>query len=270
MNRLRSILQLRQADIDRERQGCDLRRLALDAAARSDRRDFVAAVRDQPCAIVAEIKRASPSAGVLSADCDPASRARAYADGGAAALSVLTERRHFRGSWQDLRSAKDAAPIPVLCKDFVVDEYQIWRAAANGADAVLLIVAALDDAQLRSFQRICDDLVLAALVEVHDALDVGRALAANARLIGVNNRDLATFSVDTDTAIRLRPLIPGHVPVIAESGYRSAAQLARAFAHGIDAVLMGETLMRSAEPQRHLRELVDACTRGDGWPAWSA
>ncbi|MDQ6780494.1 MAG: indole-3-glycerol phosphate synthase TrpC [Candidatus Eremiobacteraeota bacterium] len=270
MNRLRAIVQLRHADIKLEKKRCDLRRLALAAAARTDRRDFVAALRERPRAIVAEIKRASPSAGPLRPGCDAASRARAYADGGAAALSVLTEQRHFCGSWQDLRRAKDAAAIPVLCKDFVVDEYQIWQAAVHGADAVLLIVAALDDTQLVRFQRLCDDLVLAALVEVHDALDVQRALAAQARLIGLNNRDLATFAVDTDTAIRLRTLIPAQLPVVAESGYHSAAQLARVFERGVDAVLMGEALMRATEPQRHLRELMDACSHHDGRPAWSA
>jgi indole-3-glycerol phosphate synthase len=200
-------------------------------------------------AIIAEFKRSSPSAGPIAAGADPAAVAKAFARGGAAALSVLTEPDKFHGSINDLRAARAATSLPVLCKDFIFDQYQVWEAVAAGADAVLLIAAMLDDAELRTLVELAKDLHVAALVEVHDALEVPRSVAAGAAVVGINNRDLHSFAVDITTALRIRPLIPRSIVVVAESGYKNAGDIAACARAGIDAVLVGEALMRCADPQ---------------------
>ena len=228
---------------------------ALD---RKGMRDFRAALRRSRPALIAEFKRASPSAGAIDGGADAASVAADYERGGASALSVLTEPERFRGSFADLQAARAATALPVLCKDFIVDAYQLWEAAAYGADAVLLIAAALDDERLREFIALCGRLRLCALVEVHDEAEVRRALAAGAGLIGINNRDLRTFSVDLATAPRLRALIPGDTTVVAESGYRNGEEVAACARAGIDAVLIGEALMRDRDRCGAARRLLAA------------
>ncbi len=257
MRYLDAILADRYADIRSEKRLVPVEILQGMAAERTEYRDFEAALGSERPAIIAEIKRASPSAGVISADCEPAKIASAYERGGAAALSVLTEPKRFRGSFADLCAARAAVAIPVLCKDFVIDDFQIWKAAAFGADALLLIVAALDDDRLRAFLRLSNDLRLATLVEVHDETEASRAVAAGARIIGINNRDLASFAVDTATAERVRTVIPGGPLVVGESGYSSPAQFAQGVAGGLDGFLVGENLMRSDDKAAALRALRD-------------
>ena len=205
---------------------------------------------------IAEFKRRSPSAGWIRQGADPAPTARVYAAGGAAALSVLTDEPFFGGGLEDLRAAREAVTIPVLRKDFMVDRYQVAEARAAGADAILLIVSALSDEAIAVLLQAAGDYGVDALVEAHDQAEVRRAVALGARIIGVNNRDLKTFTMDRDLAIRLRPLVPPDRVMVAESGIRDAADVRALGAAGIDAVLVGETLMRAADPGAALRELL--------------
>jgi indole-3-glycerol phosphate synthase len=217
-----------------------------------------AALAGPGMAIIAEYKRRSPSAGEIRADLTVADVARAYAAGGAAAMSVLTEERHFAGSLGDLRAARAACDLPLLRKDFIVDEYQLLEAAEAGAAAILLIVAALSDARLRELSVAAYDLGLDALVEVHDRAELARALAAGADLIGINNRDLRDFSVDLGRTFEVLRDVPAGVTIVAESGIRTLDQLERLGAAGVDAALLGEALMRAPDPRFALAELVGA------------
>lgn len=226
---------------------------ALEQAARSapPPRDFAGALRapDRRLAVIAELKRRSPSKGDLAPDLDPERTARAYEEGGAAALSVLTDEAFFGGSVDDLRAARDATAIPVLRKDFTLDPVQVYEARAIGADAVLLIVAALpEDALLAELHALAHELALAVLVEAHDARELERALAAGATIVGVNCRDLGTFAEDLTTAERLAATIPSGVIAVAESAIREPADAARMAAAGYDAVLVGEMLVREEDP----------------------
>ena len=221
-------------------------------------RDFAAALRGSGAAIIAEFKRSSPSRGMISDRLSPAAAATAYERGGAAALSALTDERYFGGSLQDLRDARAACSLPVLRKDFIIDEWQLRESAAAGADAVLLICAALGDDELQAMIGAARELGLAALVEAHDAVEVGRAIAAGATVIGVNNRDLTTFKVDLDTTRHLRPLIPPDRIVVSESGISSAEDMRALAALGVHAALVGEALMTAPDPAAKTRELVEA------------
>ncbi len=222
----------------------------------SGRRDFAAALTSRQPAIIAEIKKASPSRGILAAQFDPAGIARLYQQGGASALSVLTDEKHFQGSLADLESARAAVSLPVLRKDFTIDPYHVQEAAAHGADAILLIAAILSERQMRDFRELAERYRMAALVEVHDAEELGPAVASGARIIGVNNRDLNTFEVSLDTALRLAEKIPAGVVKVAESGIHSAADVARLRAAGYQAFLVGEHLMRSGDPAGALQALL--------------
>jgi indole-3-glycerol phosphate synthase len=245
---LNELLTRRTAAVEKKKTELPLEALRNGALGRADVRDFELALRYRSPAIIAEFKRASPSAGDINVNADVQAVVRAYERGGAVALSVLTEPELFRGSFDDLRSARSAVALPVLCKDFIVDGYQIWEAAAEGADAVLLIAAALDDRRLREFLKLVQCLGLSALVEVHDEDEAARALSARARIIGVNNRDLHSFGVDVETALRVRRMLPDSVVVVAESGYRTAEEVGRCFRSGVHAVLIGESLMRAGDP----------------------
>jgi indole-3-glycerol phosphate synthase len=211
-------------------------------------RGFAAALRTAGLSVIAEVKRRSPSAGVLAADLDVAERAAAYQEGGAAAVSVLTEPDHFAGSPGDLVAVRLAADLLVLRKDFVIDPAQVWQSRALGADAVLLIAAILDDRGLSELLGAAAAAGLDALVEVHDEREAERAVALGAGLIGVNNRDLGTFRVDLATAERLRPLLPDDAVAVAESGVSGASAAARMAAAGFDAILVGEALVRAEDP----------------------
>jgi indole-3-glycerol phosphate synthase len=193
---------------------------------------------------------------------------RAYERGGAAAVSVLTEEDYFRGSLEDLREAKASARLPVLRKDFVFDEYQVFESAAAGADALLLIVAALDDETLARLLRLTEEeLGMDALVEVHTADELSRALGAGARIVGVNNRDLRTFEVSLETSVELAGLAPAGTLLVSESGLRGAGDVERLRACGFRAFLVGETLMRAADPETALRHLAGGGGRGESPPA---
>lgn len=205
---------------------------------------------------IAEFKRRSPSAGWIRQDGDAAAVTAAYVEAGAAALSVLTDTPFFGGTLADLGAARAAVPVPILRKDFMIDRYQVAEARAAGADAILIIVSALDDAAISGLLADAGDFGLDALVEAHDRDEVLRAVALGARIVGINNRDLKTFTVDRELAIRLRPLVPADCLVVAESGIRDGGDVARVGAAGIDAVLVGETLMRAPDPGAALRALL--------------
>jgi indole-3-glycerol phosphate synthase len=223
---------------------------------------FVSALRRTgaaaPLRLLCEIKKASPSKGLLRADFDPEAIARAYAEGGATALSVLTEPDYFQGAPEHLTRARRAARLPCLMKDFVIEPWQLDEAVSLGADAVLLIVGLLEGDRLPQFVRLARDRGLDALVEVHDGDELGRALGAEAPLIGINNRDLNTFEVDFELALRLRPAIPQSVTVVAESGIATPDDIRRLSDAGIDAALIGEAFMRQPDVAAATRALADA------------
>ena len=207
--------------------------------------------------IIAEFKRRSPSAGTIRSDLSATDVATCYERGGACAISVLTDEQYFSGSILDLGAIRESTALPLLRKDFIIDEIQIYEAAAVGADAVLLIAAALDDGALARLRATAEDeLGLDAVVEVHTSEELHRAVMTGAKLIGVNNRDLRTFAVDTSTAVRLRARMPQGVVSVAESGYRTADDLAACARAGYDGVLIGEALMRERDPGRALAALI--------------
>jgi len=228
------------------------------AAAAAPARDFRAALRAPGLSVIAEIKRRSPSVGAIDEHLDPSLRAAAYEAGGAAALSVLTEPDHFGGSLDDLETARAAVGLPVLRKDFVLHSAQIWQARAHGADAILLIVAALSDRDLTELLETAEEAGVAALVEAHTASEARRAASAGASIIGVNNRDLTSFTVDLATAEGLRGELPAEAVTVAESGVSNPAGAARMAAAGYDAVLVGEALVRASDPADLVRRLRGA------------
>jgi len=222
----------------------------------TQRRDFLAALTRRQAAIIAEIKKASPSKGILADQFDPAGIARSYEQGGAAALSVLTDEKHFQGSLSDLGSARAAARLPVLRKDFTIEAYHIHQAAAYCADAILLIAAILSERQMRDFRELAERYRMAALVEVHDEEELKPALASGARLVGVNNRNLHTFEVKLETSLRLADKIPSDVVRVAESGIHASADVQRLRGAGYQAFLVGEHLMKSRDPEAAMRALL--------------
>lgn len=219
--------------------------------------------------VIAEVKRASPSKGDLAEIADPAALAASYAGAGAAAISVLTEGRRFKGSLDDLRAVRERVDVPLLRKDFLVTTYQLWEARAAGADLVLLIVAGLDPSLLADLHGEAVALGLTPLVEVHDEREVEVAVDAGAQLVGVNARDLRTLEVHPDCFTRVAPLLPEGIVRVAESGITSPADVTRLVAHGADVVLVGETLVRSADPARTLTELREAGAAAAARPARS-
>ena len=221
-------------------------------------RDFAAALRGAGLSVIAEVKQRTPSMGVLTEDYDPARLAAAYEQGGASAISVLTHGFGFGGAVEHLDAVRSATQLPILRKDFITDAYQVLEARAHGADAVLLIVAALQPHELKHLLEVARHHGLAALVEVHDDLEVRAAKLAGATLIGVNHRDLRTFAVDLSLTERLRSWIPSDCVLVAESGIKTRADAHRMRAAGADAVLVGELLMRAADPAAVIRELRDA------------
>jgi indole-3-glycerol phosphate synthase len=211
-------------------------------------RGFAAALRRPgEVRLLAEVKRRSPSAGDIRPGADPVEVARAYVDGGAAALSVLTDREYFGGDLDFLRAVRSAVPVPVIRKDFLIHPVQVWEARAAGADAVLLIVRILEQPLLAELHALAIELGMDVLVEAHTEAELDRALEAGATLVGVNNRDLDTFVTDLDLCVRLAPRVPAHVTYVGESGIRTAADVDRLGAAGIDAILVGESLMRQPD-----------------------
>jgi len=235
----------------------EIRDLVIRARANSEPHKFLGAFQSEAINIIAEFKRRSPSRGLIRSDVEISEMVKSYQTGGAAAVSILTEEDYFDGSLDDLRKAKEVIDLPVLRKDFVFDEYQIFEAASAGADAVLLIVAALDDQTLANLREIAEDeLGLDALVEVHDASEMSRALKAGGKFIGVNNRNLHTFEVTLQTSLALANEVPPGVVLISESGLKDADDLLMLHDVGYRGFLIGETLMRADEPAEMLRSLI--------------
>lgn len=260
MTILDEILARKRVEVEAARRRTPAEVMARHAETRAEApRGFAQALSRGPRPrVVAEIKRRSPSRGEIRADFDPAACAKAYFEGGAAALSVLTDEHWFGGRLEYLAAARMAAPIPILRKDFLVDAYQVDEARVAGADAVLLIVAALDDSALRHLRARAAALGLDALVEVHDEAELDRALAADAALVGVNNRDLRTFTVDLAVTERLARRVPPGVLLVAESGIFEGSDVRRLAAAGASAFLVGESLMREPDPGLALRKLREA------------
>ena len=256
---LSRILQVKRAEVAQAREHETLAALRARAEARKDVRDFTGALRAKiaagAAAVVAEVKRASPSRGVLREHFDPVQIGASYARGGAACLSVLTDRHFFQGAPAHLHEARRASGLPALRKDFIVDEYQVAEARAWGADCVLLIAAALQPALMRDLAAAASALGMAVLVEVHDAAELEQALRLSTPLIGINNRNLKTFEVSLDTTLGLLPSIGPERLVIAESGVMQPADVARLRGAGVHAFLVGEAFMRAPDPGAELARL---------------
>jgi indole-3-glycerol phosphate synthase len=253
------ILAVKAREIDAARDARSLETVRAEAERADPPRGFAAALRARiaagGAAVIAEVKKASPSKGVLRDDFDPAAIARAYAANGAACLSVLTDRQFFQGAPGHLVAARAACALPVLRKDFIVDPYQVYEARAMGADCILLIVAALALPRLKALEVLARSLGMDVLVEVHDRAELDRALALQTPLLGINNRDLRTFETRLDTTLELLPAIPPDRLVIAESGILASADVARLRAAGVNAFLVGEAFMRAPDPGAALAAL---------------
>ncbi|HEY8736512.1 MAG TPA: indole-3-glycerol phosphate synthase TrpC [Candidatus Dormibacteraeota bacterium] len=253
LDRIVEARRARVADFKASRQASSVEEGAHAAPAP---RDFGRAIVGTRVTVIAECKQRSPSGGVLRERYEPVDLARRYAAGGAAAISVLTEPQFFGGSLADLAAVRAAVQLPVLCKDFIVDPVQLWQARAAGADAVLLIVAVLDDDALPSLHAVAVELGMTALVEVHSEPEVERALAVRPAVIGINNRDLTRMKTDPATSSRLRPLIPRDRAVISESGIQTREDVAAVGRIGINGVLVGEALLRAGDLDAKIRELT--------------
>ena len=259
---LNKIVAVKREEVAAAQNKKSLALVKADAESRVLTRDFVGAIRakiaaGQP-AVIAEIKKASPSKGVLCEDFIPADIAQTYAENAAACLSVLTDVQFFQGCVDYLKQARASCQLPVLRKDFIVDAYQVYESRAMGADAILLIAAILDDAQMKAFEVIARSLDMAVLVEVHDASELTRALALKTPLIGINNRNLKTFDVSLDTTLTLMRDVPADRLLVTESGITTREDVLRMGAVGVNAFLVGEAFMRAADPGAALADLFAA------------
>lgn len=242
---LDKIIENKVLEVEASKQATDLAVVRDLAETALPAKDFIGALRKDTVALIAEVKKASPSKGVLIENFDPLALAETYAENGASAISVLTDEQFFQGKLDYLKLISDSAKIPTLRKDFIIDPYQVYEARMVGASAVLLIVSALEDAQLADLHSLINELGMSALVEVHNEAELERAMAINAPLIGVNNRDLKTFDVDLGTTERIAKLVSDSVTLIAESGLKSGADVAKMGFIGAHAVLIGEGLVKS-------------------------
>ncbi|HEY8496780.1 MAG TPA: indole-3-glycerol phosphate synthase TrpC [Limnochordales bacterium] len=260
---LERILAEKREEVARRRQELPLHALAAAAKSQPPARGFrqALAARDT-VGVIAEVKRRSPSKGPLREDLDPSTLAQAYQHGGAACVSVLTDEPFFGGSRADLQAAREAVSLPVLRKDFIIDPYQVYEARAWGADAVLLIVAAVSAQQLGELLALTEELGMDALVEVHTAAELEAALAAGARLVGINNRDLRSFVTTLDVSLTLAGRIPPGVVLVSESGIQTRADVERLAAAGADAILVGETCVKSPDPSGAVASLAGVPRRG--------
>jgi indole-3-glycerol phosphate synthase len=253
------ILDTKAREVEERKQTKTLQQLKSELDGITASRDFVAAIRERVstgrAATIAEIKKASPSKGVMRENFDPAQIARSYENGGAACLSVLTDIEYFQGSDAFLKQAKDACSLPVLRKEFIIDPYQVYESRLIGGDCILLIVAALNDLQLSEFTELAHSLGMAVLVEVHDAEELARALKLGTTLIGINNRNLRTFETSLQTTISLLPKIPENRIVVTESGIHERSDVENMLEHDVRAFLIGEAFMRAEEPGDRLAEL---------------
>ena len=256
LNILERIVEKKREDLEEQKRILPLSDLQRRIPDLPPARDFKRVLSEKACAIIAEVKRSSPSKGRLTDDFQPVAQALLYEQSGAAAISVLTERHFFEGDDRYLTEIKGAVRIPVLRKDFIIDPYQIYEARVIGADAVLLIAALLDETRLRDFVGIASDLGLAQLVEAHDRHEVSKAVGAGAQVIGVNNRNLRTFVTDLQTTIGLLPFIPKGTTVVSESGIHTRRDMEVLMQSGVRAFLIGEALMRSENTANTMRGLL--------------
>jgi indole-3-glycerol phosphate synthase len=253
---LEKIVSEKRQDVAQSKRNLSLGSLQERIGRREIHHDFTLALRGDSIKIIAEVKKASPSKGVLCHDFDPIALAGTYARAGAAAVSVLTEANHFQGSLDHLEAIRQEVSIPLLRKDFIFDEYQVYESAAFGADAILLIVSILSQDDLGSLLALSHKLGLACLVEVHDENEVNRALKAGAEIIGINNRDLTTFNVNINTTLRLRPLVPEGTIVVSESGIRNREDIIILTECGVNAMLVGEALVTSGDIPAKMEALL--------------
>ena len=253
---LDKIVSEKKQDVEYKKRSRPVPALKERIAGNAATRDFTRALSGAGLKLIAEVKKASPSRGVLCADFDPLALASTYARNGAAAISVLTEVNHFQGSLEYLAMIRKEVDIPILRKDFIFDEYQVYETAAFGADALLLITAILDREQLEGLLALSRDIGLACLVEVHNENEVEKALLAGADIIGINNRDLNTFDVDIETTRRLRPLIPEGKIVVSESGINNRDDVIKLNSWGVNAILVGEALVTADDIPSRIKELI--------------
>ncbi len=252
---LNEIIKAKKEELARRKRNIPLSELK----APSSKKDFASALRGQGIPLIAEVKKASPSRGLLCPDFDPLRLAQTYADNGAAAISVLTEERYFQGSLEHLTAIEgmlNQRGIPLLRKDFIFDPYQVYESWAHGADALLLIVAILSNEQLTELLSLSHSLGMQCLVEVHDEAELESAISSGAKIIGINNRDLGTLSVDLATTKRLRPLVPADRIVVSESGIRNRADVQMLRGWGVDAILVGEALVAADDVAAKMREFL--------------
>ena len=256
MTILERILETKRGELEESKRARPREEVVFDAAQAPPVRSLEVAVRREGLRIVAEVKKASPSRGIIREDFDPLAIAGAYAMGGAAAISVLTDSEYFQGSLEYLASIREAVDVPLLRKDFIIDTYQVFEARAAGADAILLILAALSDREVEPLASAAAELGMDILWEVHDREEMRRLEAFSPRVVGINNRDLKTFDVSLDTTRRLLPEVPGGAAVISESGFSRRDELEMMAGWGVDAFLVGEGLMRAEDPGAALRGLL--------------
>ena len=260
---LSQIVTVKREEVTASQRQKPLAAVRMDAESRLQTRDFVGAMRRKIAAghsaVIAEVKKASPSKGVLRADFIPADIAQSYAQFGAACLSVLTDRQFFQGQPDFLKQARASCALPVLRKDFMIDPYQVYESRVMGADCILLIAACLDNAQMADMEALALSLDMAVLVEVHDGVELERALKLKTPLIGINNRNLKTFEVSLDTTLSLMAQVPENRILVTESGITTSADVQRLRVAGLHAFLVGEAFMRAEEPGMALNELFGAC-----------
>ena len=252
---LNKIVAEKKGEVEQRKQSMPVSAL-MERVSRNRPLDLAAALKGNGIRLIAEVKKASPSRGVLCPDFNPVALAKTYAQGGAAAISVLTEANYFQGSIDYLAAIREEVKVPLLRKDFIFDPYQIYESCAYGADALLLITAILSQEQLEQLLELSRSIGLSCLVEVHNEAEVERALLAGAEIIGINNRDLKTFKTDINTTRQLRPLIPREIIVVSESGIRSRDDIEYLKGWEINAVLVGESLVTSDDIPARIRELI--------------
>jgi indole-3-glycerol phosphate synthase len=257
---LDKIIENKRSEVERTKKSKPLDFLKSELQNLDDTKGFYESIRpDGSTKVIAEIKRASPSKGVLREDFDPVEISKSYSRSGASAISVLTDSRFFKGSLDHLSDVRSAVVLPLLRKDFIIDPYQVYESRLYGADAILLIVAALDSTILRELLELAHSLDMDAIVEIHDERELDKAIEADGKIIGVNNRDLKTFDVSLETSIKLCRLIPREKIIVSESGISSSDDIKRLKSAGINVLLIGETFMRAPEPGEELRKLLLEC-----------
>jgi len=253
---LQKIVENKREEVARQKEILPLGELRRMLADRPPTRDFEGAIRNRDCAVIAEVKRSSPSKGRIREDFDPVGIAGIYEDNGASAISILTERKYFEGSAAYIPQIRRSVKLPLLRKDFIIDAYQICETRALGADALLLIARLLEAGELQDFIGLSSELGLAALVEVHNEADLEKAISSGARIVGINNRDLESFGTDLEVSIRLASRVPKGVALVSESGISCRGDIERLMGAGIHAFLIGENLMRQQDIGKKLRELL--------------